>query len=233
MSGPYWLEDDSPRPASRRLGGVPDVEIVGAGITGCAAALALAREGRRVVVHDARGIAEGASGRNGGFALRGGAARYDVARETYGGDESRELWRRTEAALDELETAGGDAVRRVGSLRLAADEEEATQIRGEFAALREDGFEAEWLDELPDHLSGRFLGAIRHLGDGSVQPARPPRRAPPPAAARRGRGGPAGGARPAARIRRGGRGWRVPRAEQGRGARRPRGGDGRPGHGRL
>ena len=35
-------------------------------------------------VHDARGIAEGASGRNGGFALGGGAARYDVARETYG-----------------------------------------------------------------------------------------------------------------------------------------------------
>src|SRR3954447_14393349 len=176
MSGPYWLEDDSAVPASTRLGGIPDVEIVGAGITGCSAALALARAGRRVRVHDARGIAEGASGRNGGFALRGGAARYDVARETYGGDESRELWRRTEAALDELEGAGGDAVRRVGSLRLAADEEELEQIRGEFAALREDGFEAEWLDELPDHLSGRFLGAIHHLGDGSVQPARLVRR---------------------------------------------------------
>jgi gamma-glutamylputrescine oxidase len=183
MSGPYWLEDDSPAPVSRRVGGTPDVEIVGAGITGCSAALALAREGRRVVVRDARGIAEGASGRNGGFALRGGAARYDVARETYGDDASRELWRRTEAALDELEAVGGDAVRRVGSLRLAADEEELEQIRGEFAALREDGLEAEWLDRLPDHLSGRFLGAIHHPRDGSVQPARLVRRLAAAAAA--------------------------------------------------
>src|SRR4051812_30002396 len=176
MSGPYWLEDDSPAPVSRRGGGSPDRESLGAGITGCSAALALAREGRSVVVHDARGIAEGASGRNGGFALRGGAARYDVARETYGDDASRELWRRTEAALDGLEAVGGDAVRRVGSLRLAADEEELEQIRGEFAALREDGLEAEWLDRLPDHRGGRFLGAIHHPRDGSVQPARLVRR---------------------------------------------------------
>src|SRR4051812_29790964 len=140
MSGPYWLEDDSPAPVSRRGGGSPDRESLGAGITGCSAALALAREGRRVVVHDARGIAEGASGRNGGFALRGGAARYDVARETYGDDESRELWRRTEAALDELEAAGGDAVRRGGRPRLAAGGGELGPIRGEVAALRGGGF---------------------------------------------------------------------------------------------
>jgi len=49
----------------------------------------------RVRVHDARGIAEGASGRNGGFALRGGAARYDVARETYGDEQARGLWQWT------------------------------------------------------------------------------------------------------------------------------------------
>ena len=39
-------------------------------------------------IHDARAIAEGASGRNGGFALAGGAARYDVARETYGATQA-------------------------------------------------------------------------------------------------------------------------------------------------
>src|SRR4051795_11326752 len=132
MSGPYWLEDDSPRPASRRLGGVPDVEIVGAGITGCSAALALARKGRSVVVHDARGIAEGASGRNGGFALRGGAARYDVARETYGHAAARELGQPTQDALDRLESTAGDAFRRPGSLRLASDDEERAEILAEY-----------------------------------------------------------------------------------------------------
>ena len=125
----------------------------------------------RVRVHDARGIAEGASGRNGGFALRGGAARYDVARETYGEDSARELWQRTESALDRLESLAGDAFRRTGSLRLAADPEELVEIRAEYEALRDDGFVAEWRDEVP-HLRPHFYGAIFHPGDGSLQPAR-------------------------------------------------------------
>ena len=74
---PYWLEDDAPARADSRHEGRVDVAIVGAGVTGCSAALRLAESGLRVRVHDRRGIAEGASGRNGGFALRGGAARYD------------------------------------------------------------------------------------------------------------------------------------------------------------
>src|SRR5437773_10435251 len=141
MTKPYWLDDDAaPSFDGRPLDGSPGVRIAGAGIAGCACALALARAGRRVRVHEARGVAEGASGRNGGFALRGGAARYDVARESYGAAQARELWRRTEAALDRLGELGGDSVRPVGSLRLAADEEELEHIRSEHAALREDGF---------------------------------------------------------------------------------------------
>jgi glycine/D-amino acid oxidase-like deaminating enzyme len=169
VARPYWLEDETPPPASKALGRV-DVSIIGAGVTGCACALALARAGLRVRVHDARRIAEGASGRNGGFALRGGAARYDVARETYGAEAARELWRRTEAALDRLESLAGDAFRRTGSLRLAADVGERVEIRGEYDALREDGFAAEWRDELPQ-LRPDFRGAIFHPRDGAVQPA--------------------------------------------------------------
>jgi len=156
---------------TRELDGV-DVEIIGAGVTGCSAALALAQAGKRVRVIDARGVAEGASGRNGGFALRGGAARYDVARETYGADAARELWRRTEAALDDIERVAGDAFRRTGSLRLAADDEEREEIRAEFGALHEDGFAAEWHDELPPRLARHFRGAIFHVPDGAVQPVR-------------------------------------------------------------
>ena len=74
---PFWLDEPGPTVNVKPRDSV-DVVVIGAGITGCACALALARGGLSVRVHDARGIAEGASGRNGGFALRGGAARYDV-----------------------------------------------------------------------------------------------------------------------------------------------------------
>jgi gamma-glutamylputrescine oxidase len=170
LETPFWLTEPAEAVGSTKLDEV-DVAIIGAGITGCACALALAQDGLRVRVHDARGIAEGASGRNGGFALRGGAARYDVARDTYGREAARRLWQRTEAALDRLVSLAGDAFRRTGSLRLAADVEEQLEIRGEYEALAEDGFEAEWRDELP-HLRPHFRGAIFHPCDGGLQPAR-------------------------------------------------------------
>ena len=149
-------------------------------------------------------VAEGASGRNGGFALGGGAARYDVARDSYGPERALLLWRRTEDALDRLGELAGDALRREGSLRLAADEEERDDIRKEYDALREDGLDAEWRDrdELPEHLRGSFHGAIFHSARrrGSACAARPPARG-------RGRGG----------------GRRVPAGQAPRATRRPRG----------
>jgi gamma-glutamylputrescine oxidase len=169
QSEPFWLTESRPTVASQNLDQA-DVAVIGAGITGCACAAALAGEGKSVRVYDARGVGEGASGRNGGFALRGAAARYDVARETYGVEEARELWRRTEKAVDRLETLAGDAFRRTGSLRLAADVEERVEIRAEYEALRGDGFAVEWRDDLP-HLRPDFRGAIFHPTDGSVQPA--------------------------------------------------------------
>jgi gamma-glutamylputrescine oxidase len=176
MTEPYWLEDPEPRPARVRLGGPADVEIVGAGITGCSAAHTLAEGGLRVRVHDAREVAGGASGRNGGFALRGGAMAYDVAREWLGAEEARAYWNLTEEYLGRLAAAVGDAFRAVGSLRLSADGEERDELEREFEALREDGFDAEWRAELPPPLDGRFPGALFHPADGSVQPARLTRR---------------------------------------------------------
>jgi len=169
---PYWLEDPAPERTATQQNGRVDVAIVGAGITGCSAALRLAAAGLRVRVHDARGIAEGASGRNGGFALSGGAARYDVARETYGAESAATFWRWTEEALGRMFELGGDALEHTGSYRLAADEEEREGIELEYEALRDDGFAAEWLDDVPGGAAGRFQGAISHPADGSIQPAR-------------------------------------------------------------
>jgi gamma-glutamylputrescine oxidase len=170
---PYWLEDEPVPRSSTSYDGRVDVAVVGAGVTGCAAALTLAQGGLRIRVHDARGVAEGASGRNGGFALRGGATRYDIARDTYGRDAARELWHWTERALDDMASLGSDSITRPGSYRLAADEEERDEIRGEYEAMREDGIDAEWVDYLPPALEGTFArGALMHASDGAIQPAR-------------------------------------------------------------
>jgi len=58
-------------------------------VTGCSCALSLAEHGLRVRLHEAREIAAGASGRNGGFALRGATAPYDQARTAIGAERAR------------------------------------------------------------------------------------------------------------------------------------------------
>jgi gamma-glutamylputrescine oxidase len=148
------------------------VAIVGAGVTGCSCALTLADAGLRVRVHEAREVAGGASGRNGGFALRGAAASYDIARAELGPERAASLWRLTEHALERLAKLAGDAFRQTGSLRLAADPQEATSLLAEYEALHADGFEAEWRPALDGRLAGRFHGAIFHPPDGSIHPAR-------------------------------------------------------------
>ncbi len=172
----YWLsEPHDPLPV-RCLDGPPDVAVVGGGITGCSCALALAEAGLRVRLYESREIAGGASGRNGGFALRGGAAPYPVIVDSIGREAAAGLWRWTEDAVAALAAAAGDAFRPSGSLRLAADEEERDELEAEYEALREDGFAAEWRDDLPPPLAGRYPAAIFHPPDGVLQPARLVRR---------------------------------------------------------
>jgi gamma-glutamylputrescine oxidase len=168
----YWLDEPrDPLPAVR-LDGRADVAVVGGGITGCSCALALAEAGLRVRLFEAREIAGGASGRNGGFALRGGAAPYPVLEESMGEERTAALWRWTEAELEELATLAGEAFRPTGSLRLAADEEERVELREEYEALRRAGFAAEWREDLAPPLAGRYPAALFHPPDGVLQPAR-------------------------------------------------------------
>jgi glycine/D-amino acid oxidase-like deaminating enzyme len=168
---PYWL--DEPAPAlPRGNGGRVDVGVVGAGITGCACAVALAESGLRVRVVDERRVAEGASGRNGGFALRGTAGPYDQVVADHGRERALALWRWTETELAEMARLAGDAFRPLGSLRLAADGEEREELRDEVEALWADGIEADWIDAPDGVLAGRFTAGIRHPTDGALQPAR-------------------------------------------------------------
>ena len=126
---PYWLDERGPAFPPVEPAETVDVGIVGAGITGCACALALAEAGLRVRLVDGRRVAEGASGRNGGFALRGTASPYDEVVAAHGRDRALALWQWTEAELRALGALAGPSFRPVGSLRLAADAEEREELR--------------------------------------------------------------------------------------------------------
>jgi gamma-glutamylputrescine oxidase len=167
----YWLSEPAP-PLPRSVVADPDVVVVGGGVTGCSAALRLAQAGKRVRLCDAREVAGGASGRNGGFALRGMPAPFDVTAASIGEEMAQAATAWTESAIDTIESLAGDAFRRVGSLRIAVDEEERDGLRDEYEALVAAGFAAEWVEghELP--LAGRFTAGLRHVPDGVLQPAR-------------------------------------------------------------
>ncbi len=121
-----------------------DVAIVGAGIAGLSVAYALARAGARPVVLERHGIAEAASGRNGGFILAGVVENFVAACRRFGPAAARRVWRvtvtnrvllaaiaRRHAIECELEWNG--------SLQLAGDDDEWQEIRESAAALGAQG----------------------------------------------------------------------------------------------
>ena len=172
----FWLAEPVEPLPRVELDGEADVTVVGGGVTGCSCALALAEAGLLVRLYEEREIAGGASGRNGGFALRGGAAPYPVMLAALGRERAAALWAWTERALEELASLAGDAFRRTGSLRVAADDAERVELEEELEALRADGFDVEWRGALPGRLAGRYPAALFHPPDGVLQPARLVRR---------------------------------------------------------
>lgn len=124
-----------------------DACVVGLGASGLTAAARLAERGADVVALDARGVAAGAAGRNGGFLLAGLPRFHHDAVASYGRERAATLYRLT---LDELgrtldELPDGIA-RRVGSVRIADSDAEATDCERQLTALRADGLPAEAYD---------------------------------------------------------------------------------------
>src|SRR5712691_8527862 len=72
-----------------------DVAIVGAGVAGVATAYHVSRGGAKVVLVEARTVAEAASGRNAGFLLAGVAENFVAATRRYGDRRARRIWRFT------------------------------------------------------------------------------------------------------------------------------------------
>jgi gamma-glutamylputrescine oxidase len=176
---PFWLDEPyDPRPA---LTGAVEVEacVIGAGVGGLSCARRLASHGIETLVLEQGTVAGGASGRNGGFLIAGLAPFHNDAIDLWGREYATTVYARTLEAQQEMyalaaELGVGDAVRRVGSLRVSASEEEADHVRKHAAALTEDGFPARLLerDDLPRALQRSAWNACLTDHDGSLQPAR-------------------------------------------------------------
>lgn len=159
-----------------------DVVVVGAGVTGVAAALWLARAGVRVVVVEGRSVAAGASGRNGGFLLSGTAESYSAAVARFGRARARRIWEFSTKNHDiarelvgELSAKGWESgYRQQGSLRIAASESELEEIQASLPLMAEDDLLVEPVTraELPRCLRSDYFGGVRYPTDGEIQPAR-------------------------------------------------------------
>jgi glycine/D-amino acid oxidase-like deaminating enzyme len=125
--GSYWLDTSEPF-VGHGLGlpdGTCDVLVVGGGITGSAAALALAKKGARVALCEAGTVGQAASGRNGGMCNNGFAQDYGSLSARIGTELANRLYLAFDAGVDTVErlvreeSIDCDFVRR-GKLKLAA-----------------------------------------------------------------------------------------------------------------
>ena len=123
-----------------------DVCVVGLGGSGLACIAELLASGvspTRVIGLDADVVGGGAAGRNGGFLLAGTADFYHDAIAQFGHERARRLYALTVAEIDRMAAETPSAIRRTGSLRIAASDEELADCERHLAALCRDEFPAE------------------------------------------------------------------------------------------
>ncbi len=121
-----------------------DVAVVGAGIAGVATAYFLASTGAKVVVLEARGVAEAASGRNAGFLLAGVAENFVAASHRYGERKALRIWhftKHTQALVRSLVAEHGIdcELRWNGSDQIPGDDEEWREIETSARRLSVEG----------------------------------------------------------------------------------------------
>ncbi len=110
-----------------------DVAIVGGGLAGLSAAIELADRGFSVALLEAKQLAWGASGRNGGQAIHGLACDPSVIEAQLGIDEARRVWDMSIEALDLIrarcERFHIDCDWQDGFLGLAVNERKGQELR--------------------------------------------------------------------------------------------------------
>jgi glycine/D-amino acid oxidase-like deaminating enzyme len=138
----YWLDTSEPF-RSATAGPVPDrcdVAVIGGGLTGCSAALALAKKGARVVLLEAETIGHAASGRNGGMCNNGFAQDYGMLSARLGQEVANRLYRAFDAGVDTVERLVAEeqidcSFARTGKIKLAAKPEHVDKLARSQALL--------------------------------------------------------------------------------------------------
>ena len=133
-----------------------DVAVVGGGLAGLSAALELAHKGFEVVLLEAKEVAWGASGRNGGQAIHGLACDQETIEAQLGLDDARKVWGMSLEAIDlireRMATHGIDCDWREGYLGLATSEHKAAEL-------------STWADHMAEAYGAKFT----RIGAGDVQ----------------------------------------------------------------
>jgi gamma-glutamylputrescine oxidase len=142
-NAPIWGEEE--RLALSSLDGdvEADVCVVGLGGSGLACVRELLDGGRRVVGIDASTVAAGAAGRNGGFLLGGLAMFHHDAVERLGRAAATAIYEQTLKQIDRMVAETPSAIRRVGSLRVAASKEERDDCTRQLEQMRRDDLPVE------------------------------------------------------------------------------------------
>lgn len=125
-----------------------DAVVIGAGIAGLSAAIALEQAGLAVTIIETRSPAASASGRNAGYLMRGAADNYAAAVAQYGRETAADLWRFTEHNLADLKALGLEQLSSFAhrpSCLLAFAEPEAEELAASVTLLEEDNFDASLL----------------------------------------------------------------------------------------
>jgi len=123
-----------------------DVCVVGLGGSGLTAIESLLDHSVDVVGIDAGSIAAGAAGRNGGFLLAGLARFHHEMVALLDRPRAAALYELTIAEIDRIARIEAAQVRRLGSLRIAVDQEEFADCEQQLAALHADGLAAQRYD---------------------------------------------------------------------------------------
>lgn len=142
---PLWRTDPAVAFRGTALGGdvQADLCVVGLGGTGLAAVEAGLEHDLEVIGVDAAEMAGAAAGRNGGLLLAGMAAFHHDAVRRHGRERAVAWYRATMVERDRLVACDPAVMLQSGSLRVAADDEEARDLDEMLAAMRADDLPVE------------------------------------------------------------------------------------------